>query len=129
MDFFTNGAIPSTTETESETEPEAAIPHTTKTEPEAKSETDTELEPETKTESSIYINIRYLRISTRIRSFGRIIFSICLSIYLLDIWRFLYLPTQKRLTVDLLLSKSMFLRSKPCWPPTLHNPNYANVWS
>ena len=114
------GAIPFMTETEPEPE----------TEPETETDTDRDTENgKRKWERNGTFNIRDFGLSTHIRSFVRVIFSVCLSVYLLDLWRFLYLPTQKRLTVDLLLSKSMYLRSKPCWPPTLHNPNYANVWS
>ena len=87
------GVIPRTTETEPETEPEATIPRTTETEPETEPEAETDTEPETETEPSIYVNIREFGLSTRICSFVRVIFSICLSIYFLDVWRFLYLPT------------------------------------
>ena len=38
-------------------------------------------------------SIRDFGLSTRIRSLIRVIFSVCLSVYFLDIWRFLYLPT------------------------------------
>ena len=39
-------AIPRTTETEPETEPEGAIPRTTETEPETEPEAETDTEPE-----------------------------------------------------------------------------------
>ena len=74
------GAIPRTTETELETEPET------------KPETDTDTETENGNGNGTF-NIRDFGLSTRIRSFVRVIFSVCLSVYLLDIWRFLYLPT------------------------------------
>ena len=80
-------AIPRTTETEPETKPEAAIPRT------AETELETEPEAETDTELSIYLNIRDFGLSTRMRSFVRVIFSIFLSVYFLDVWRFLYFPT------------------------------------
>ena len=44
MAVRTYGAIPRTTETEPETEPEAAIPCTMETEPETEPEADTETE-------------------------------------------------------------------------------------
>ena len=76
------GAIPHTTETELETEPEEAIPCTMETEPETEpeAETDTELEPETETEPSIYVNILDFGLSTHIRLFVRVIFSVYLSV-------------------------------------------------
>ena len=67
-----------------------AIPRTTETEPETEPETDTDTETEM---GNGTFNIRDFGLSTRIRSFVRVIFSVCLSVYLLDIWRFLYLPT------------------------------------
>ena len=79
------GEIPRTTETE----PEMAIHRTTETETESEAEAETE----TGTEPSIYVNIRNFGLSTRIRSFVHVIFSVCLSVYFLDVWRFLYLPT------------------------------------
>ena len=72
-------------ETEAETEPETEL----ETEP----DTEPEPEPETETEPSINVNIRDFGLSTRIRLFVRTIFSICLSVYFLDLWRFLYLST------------------------------------
>ena len=90
-------AIPHTTETEPETEPEEVIPFTMETEPETEpeAETETELEPETETETepSIYVNIRDFGLSTHIRLFVRVIFSICMYVYFLDLFLFLYLPT------------------------------------
>ena len=80
MAVCTYGAIPHTTEMA----PETAIPRTT----------ETETETEKGTEPSIYINIRDFGLSTRIRSFVRVIFSICLSVYFLDVLSFHYLPTQ-----------------------------------
>ena len=44
-------------------------------------------------EPSIYVNLRDFGLSTRICLFVCVIFSVCLSVYFLDIWRFLYLPT------------------------------------
>ena len=67
-----------------------AIPRTTKTEPETEPEMDTETE---NGNGNGTFNIRDFGLSTRIRSFVRVIFSVCLSVYFLDIWRFLYLPT------------------------------------
>ena len=89
MAVCTYGAIPRTTETEPGIEPEAEIPRTTETVP----ETEAEAEAETEAETSIYVNIRDFGLSTRIRSFVRVIFSVCLFVYFLDVWRFLYLPT------------------------------------
>ena len=95
MAVRTYGAIPRTTETEPETEPEAAIPRTTETELETETDTEPEPEPEPEpeTEPSIYVNIRDFGMSTRIRSLVRVIFSVYLSVYFFDVWRFLYLPT------------------------------------
>ena len=93
------GAIPLTTEMEPETEQETAIPRTMETEPETEpeAETDTEPEPETDTEPPIYVNIRDFGLSMRIRLFICVIFYICLSVYFLDVWHFLYLPTHSRM--------------------------------
>ena len=63
------------------------------TEPETEPDTEPEPETETETELSIYVNIREFGLSTRIRSFVCVIFSVCLSVYFLDIWRLIYLPT------------------------------------
>ena len=65
-----------------------AIPRTTETEP----ETDTDTETENGNGNGTF-NIRDFGLSTHIRSFVRVIFSVCLSVHLLDIWHFLYLPT------------------------------------
>ena len=87
------------TETEPETEAETETGPETEpeTEPETDTDTDTEPDPEPEpdpeTEPSIYVNIRDFGLSTCIRSFVRIIFSVCLSVYFLDVWRFLYFPT------------------------------------
>ena len=70
------GAIPRTTETETETEPE----------------TDTDTETENGNGNGTF-NIHDFGLSTHIRLFVRVIFSVCLYVYFLDIWRFLYLPT------------------------------------
>ena len=73
-----------------------AIPRTTETEPETEPETELETDTDTETENGNgngTFNIRNFGLSTRIRSFVRVIFSVCLSVYLLDIWRLLYLPT------------------------------------
>ena len=69
--------------------PYGAIPRTTETEPETETETDTETENRN---GNGTFNIHDFGLSTRIRSFVRVIFSVCLSVYFLDIWRFLYLP-------------------------------------
>ena len=69
-----------------------AIPHTTETEPETEPETDTDTETENGNGNGTF-NIRDFGLSTRIRSFVRVIFSVCLSVYFLEIWLFLYLPT------------------------------------
>ena len=85
-------AIPQTTEIEEET----SISRTTEMEPETEpeSKTDTETDMETGTEPSIYVNIRDFGLSMRIRSFVRVIFSVCMPVYFLDEWRLLYLPTR-----------------------------------
>ena len=73
--------------------PYGAIPRTTETEPETETETDTETENRN---GNGNFNIRDFGLSTRIRSFVRVIFSVCLSVYFLDVWRLLYLPTGRR---------------------------------
>ena len=67
-----------------------AIPRTTETEP----ETDTDTETENGNGNGTF-NIRNFGLSTRIRLFVRVILSVCLTVYFLDVWRFLYLPTLK----------------------------------
>ena len=67
------------------------------TEPETEPDTEPEPETETETEPSIYVNIRNFGLSTHICSFVRVIFSVCLSEYFLDVWRFLYLPIDNEL--------------------------------
>ena len=69
-----------------------ATPRTTEMEPETEPETDTDTETENGNGNGTF-NIGDFGLSTRIRSFVRVIFFVCLSIYFLDIWRFLYLPT------------------------------------
>ena len=52
------------------------------------------MEMETETELSIYVNIRNFGLSKRIRLFVHVIFSICLYVYFLELWHFLYLATE-----------------------------------
>ena len=67
-----------------------AILRTTETEPETETDTDTDTETEM---GNGPFNIRDFGLSTRICLFVLVIFSVCLSVYFLDVWRFLYLPT------------------------------------
>ena len=75
-----------------------AIPRTTLTELETDTYTETE-----NGNGNVTFNIRDFGLSTRIRSFVRVIFSACLSVYFLDIWRFLYLPTITKPTVLIII--------------------------
>ena len=82
MAVHTYGAIPCTTETE----PEKAIPCTMETEPETELEAETDTEPETENRNGNgTVNIRDFGLSTRIRLFVRIIFSVCLYVYFLGV--------------------------------------------
>ena len=119
MAVCTYGAISRTTKTELETEPKTAIPRMTEmepeTEPEAETETDWEPETETETKPSFYVNIRHFVLSTHIRLFVRVIFSVCLSVLFLDVWRFLYLLTHSwdgMTTCQFVLPSSLVL----VWP-------------
>ena len=64
-----------------------SIPRTTETEPEMATPCTMEKEMETEmgTEPSIYVNIHDFGLNTRIRSFVRVIFFVCLSVYFLDV--------------------------------------------
>ena len=59
---------------------------------ETEPEMETDTEPENGNRNGT-VNIRDFGLSTPIHSFVLVISSVCLSVYFLDVWCFLYLPT------------------------------------
>ena len=95
------------------------MPRTTKTEQETEPETDTDTETKNGNGNGTF-NICDFGLSTRIRSFLRVIFFVCLSVYFLDIWRFLYLPKLCE-TYILVFKEGLCMGDK--MDHTLVNPN------